>query len=564
MSGASTRRILENIYGITATGTMDGISGGNAFARNRPVNYVQQLPIGVSREQMIAKNLRVKMIDDSPRNGSIIGGSRSSGKKFSQKKKREEASSSSSGKSVTIFASPEYVKDASLQTFMDKFFLYFRMSRSPNSAIYVIPPDSELKKMVDMRGSAAEGSVEMQKAVRDNKNIRWDKYMFVTFGNNSTSDNYRIDPTLRDPKAYPHSSFKEIRRTNLAGDVYYISFKDADSVFISPTRGGKTGNTLKFVARANNGVYIFKGSIPDPIEKIGPKTASKKVAKKKFAKRQAQELVFGEIPGMAPSSIIGGGSVNTSFQALQAYDDIYKHDHDLAAEHFCRCFANKTSDKKWFSNSDMIFNAVYYAMNNPTGVSMADVGDEASFESFMSKFKDFSPINCANERVNNIAHRLQKIYKNSVCGNNDTSTFMNAFKHVYKNIGDETIPMADVMTGFIRNNDNVDFQDIYDDICGDDCSTQKCVMINNAMSTNTLPSLVGKSSLPIFLTQDEENAENKDLASEMFMGGRDSSPSTPSPPPVPSPLAQSSDDDHDDEINDDHSDDSDDLDDFFN
>ena len=501
MTTVSSDRILENIYGITATGTIkNNMTGGNI--RNHYVGLYQSNHR--DRATLINNMNNIKYVDDKQINAlSIAGGKR----KMSSRGKntKRSAVSKQGGKDIIIYASPEYIKDADLQTFIDKFFLYYRVSRSPNSAIYIIPPSATLKDMVAKRGNGEEGSIELQKEVRQNKDIQWERYCLITFGNNSSNDKYRIDPALTDPAAYPNSSFDEIRRTNLLGEVFYISYKDKDSVYINSKPRQNSGMTLKFVARFNKGGYVFKGELPkDVVEHIGPKDSAKRLSKHR--RQRFNNLSFGELPFV-------GGNANTSFDVLQCYDDVYNHDHELAAEHFMRCFAKKAkgsandiraSDDKYFGNSDMIFNALYYAASNPSGVNMSDFGEEITDDEFKELFAKFSPVSKSNiGKINTLTKKISKLYNNVVRDKNEPIQYINAVKNIYKNISDKLIPTVDIMTGYVRNNEIVNFNQVYKDIydtMNTDTNTtcQDCAMINNAITSNTLPSLVGRCVYPVF------------------------------------------------------------------
>lgn len=482
----SSDRILENIYGVTATGTIqNNLSGGN-IRRNYVDIYKSNFR---DRSSIIKNNNNIKYIDNESINKMNLSGGRKQSKSTTKKQR------GSSTAPTIIYASPEYVKDSDLQTYMDKLFLYYRMSRSPNSAIYIIPPSSVLKDMISKRGDGAEGSIELQKSVINNQDILWRKYFFITYGDNSKNDKYRIDPSMIDTSAYPNKPFDEIRRTNLLGEVFYISYKDSSTVYINSKPGQKSGTQLKFVARFNNGGYIFKGEVPkESIEHIEPKNANKQQSKYRY--RKFNELTFGELPFI-------GGNMNTSFDTLQQYDNIYNNDHELAAEHFIRCFAKKNNNNKYYNNGDMLFNALYYAVDNPNSVNVGDIGNEINDEEFQQLFNKYTPTaNTRVEQFHNLTKKLNKLYNTHVRDKNNSKPFINAVNNIYKNISDKNIPIVDIMTGYVRNHEKVNYnqiyKDIYDTMTTESTDCQTCSAINNAISSNTLPSLAGRSSMPVF------------------------------------------------------------------
>ena len=509
----STEQILKNIYGVTATGTMSNMQGGNISNKHfMGINGVQRTLL---RDNVVKENLRIKYIDEI-HNKNIYGGA-------VKRRKPKRKTHATKAKQITIYASPEYVDTSNdLKVFMDKFFLYYRFSRSPNSAIYVIPPSAELSTMVSKRGKdKQEGSIELQREVRNNKNIGLEKYLFVTFGDNSKTDKYRIDPNLTDSGAYPNGSFETVRRTNLNGDVFYFSYKDDKSVIVhtKPDNvNGKDSEVLKFVARFNNGGYIFQGHVPDHSEEhIGPKPTKKS----KIYKFGFDDLEFGELPktGFTQSSyVVTGGASNSALKVLELYDELYDRDHDVAAEHFLRCVAKKEKLSNIITNNaDFLFSAVYCALSKPNAVNVNDINKEISAKEFVNLYKDFKPmkttINDCNNKRRAVTSDIANAYNNYVIGkHNDiynkqfsTNAFVKHFKNWYRKTSDWNIPVADIMTGYIRNNDNPDIQrvgeQIYNAINDTDntnISYGVCSIINNSIKNSFAPSLIGKHFPPVF------------------------------------------------------------------
>lgn len=539
----STEQILKNIYGVTATGTVSNMSGGNINKKYINIDNIQR---AVLRDDVVNNNIRIKYLDEKPVTNIMTGGRRT--------RKTRKLKAGSKAKDIVIYASPEYVESSSdLRLFMDKFFLYYRFSRSPNSAIYIIPPSAELSKMINKRSKdKPEGSMELQKDVRSNKNIGLEKYLFVTFGDNSKSDKYRIDPNLNSKEAYPNSPFETIRRTNLNGDVFYISYKDDKSVVIhtKPDNvNSKDSETLNFVARFNNGGYIFQGSIPDHSEEhIGPK----QIKKSKLYKFAFDEMEFGDIPindYNARSAAITGGASNNSLKAFELYDRLYNYDHDVAAEHFLRCAAKKDKlPKNIINNADFLYSAIYYALSKPNAVNANDINKEISSKEFMKLYKDFKPmrttISECNKKKMAVTSDINNAYHNYVIGkynnirNNQFSTnaFIKHFKNWYRKTNDWNIPIADIMTGYIRNNDKPDIQhvgeELYNAINDTDNSNISygiCSVINNSIKNSFAPSLIGKYYPPVFASvmdvdnferavkkHRDNNDDNVDAAIEMF------------------------------------------------
>ena len=525
MTDITVDRIMRNIYGTSATGQITNLSGGNMIPTLLPKNcMIEERPLP-----------RVQYIDVKDMNNNLSLNMFGGGKKTKRTKSRKNKASSSQPKNdnIIIYASPEYIPDNSdLHTFIDKFFLYYRVSRSPNSSIYIIPPTNELKDMVKKRGDFPEGSLEMQNAVRKNENIGYERYIFVTFGNNSKSNNYRIDPGLTTPSAYPNSAFEMVRRTNLKGEVFYISCNSDKKVKIHTSpKNSNDGNELKFVGRFNNGGYVFQGKIPStPIEKIAPK-------KQSYKRKTINKFKFGEMP--YTRTVMTGGANNSSLKLLEKYDNVYNGDHDMAAEHFLRCAAKagKLSDK-YRNNGDLLYSSLYFALSEPTAVSEENFGQEDDRD----LFSDYKPRQRGSEfkhKVDDALNTLNNIYKKAekTCSYNN---FVESYKHLYSS-NDICKSTADIMTGHIRNNDGLMDAKLIDNIYNsfndtNNVSSSMAALIKHAYNNNPLPSAFGSEYYPITSmnsfesdmkknkykgkkddnSNQDESFETKDLANEIF------------------------------------------------
>lgn len=395
-------------------------------------------------------------------------------------------------KQIVIYASPEYVENNDLRLFMDKMFLYYRFSHSPSAAIYVIPPSNVLKEMIAKRSTKnEEGSVEMQQEVRTNKEIGWERYIFTTYGDNTSNNKYRIDEKLDNIDAYPNSSFDTVRRTNTLGEVFYFSYVSAKEVKVHTMENNATdGNKLKFVARFNNGGYIFQGLIPmDAVEKLTPKQTKAKNNKNNF---RALNLLSGGN---------NNESENSSLHVLQEYDNMYNNDHDIAAEHYLRCVNNKIgNDKmtKYLNNGDLIFSAIQHALLEPNDVTINDIGNEKPLN--YSAFKPCEIDHDLHKQVKTFAsNKLKQLYK-KYTENDNCNKFIDSYKHMYKNGNNATIT-ADIVTGYLRNNQNANIEEdtllIYNEMKQPHKSSPVASIIYNAFRNNPLPSAFGAEYYPV-------------------------------------------------------------------
>lgn len=511
MSDISVERIMRNIYGTAATGQITNMSGGavpkiafKSYAEMRPLPNVRFIDEDSKPEEPIAS---VSMMGGGK--GRKRGNKRASNKRARGVK--------DSGENITIYASPEYMThNSDLHTFIDKFFMYYRISRSPNSAIYLIPPTKVLQEMVAQRGKYPEGSIEMQNAVRTNDKIGYERYLFVTFGNNSKSDQYRIDPELTSQNAYPNSSFGTIRRTNIKGEVYYFSCDGNMKVKIHTTpTNAADGCDVKFVGRFNNGGYVFQGALPgEAIEKIAPKKENKK------KHHNVNKMKFGEMPYR--SNTMTGGAVNTSLRALEKYDEIYNHDHELAAEHFLRCAAKKGKlVDKYRNNGDMLYSAIYFAVSEPGAVGVDDVCNEDCGNIYKS-FKPTIRGEDFRRKVNGAMTQLNNIYKRSARVGREHE-FIGAYKKLYSG-GDISKMTADIMTSHLRNNDTpVDakmISSLFDAFQEPGKATRTmAALVKNAFNSAPLPSAFGAEFMPIITKMKSFESDMK--ANKKYKGGED-------------------------------------------
>lgn len=501
MTDISVERIMRNIYGTSATGQITNMTGGSAipklssnhYGMERPTPNIQYVDINESMSQQFQFN----DISAASMTGGMIGGAGKKGKsKKTQRRRNTRKSKAASNENITIYASAEYIPDNSdLHTFIDKFFMYYRMSRSPNSAIYLIPATKTLKEMVAKRGNHPEGSIEMQNAVRTNDKLEYERYLFVTFGNNSKNDRYRIDTELTSKSAYPNSSFGTIRRTNLRGEVYYMTC-DANMKVKIHTKpdNANAGSEIKFVGRFNNGGYVFQGDLPGPAnEKISPK-------KEKACKHNnVNRMKFGE--SLTKFRTMTGGAVNTTLKLLEKYDNLYNGDHDAAAEHFIRHAVKQGKfSEKYRNNGDLLYSAIYFAMAEPTALNGVPDASAEEDKDFSNSFKIINRGEQFRRKVNNVVQQLNKVYKRSM-KNNSSKDFIESYKKIYST-NDIAKMTADVATSFLRNNDNMleakSINEIYESFSSPaKASVGVCSLIKNSLNSGPLPSAFGSEFIPI-------------------------------------------------------------------
>lgn len=546
MSEISVDRIMRNIYGTTATGQITNLSGGD-FVSNRYIKqYADMRPQPNVRylDSAVGQNGEQEQ-GPITTEYTMLGGARKTRKQSTKGKKNIKRRNAKAAEHVPIYASAEYMTDSpDLHIFIDKFFMYYRVSRSPNSAIYVVPPTKVLAEMVSKRGNYPEGSVEMQNAVRSNDKLDYDRYLFVTFGNNSKSDAYRIDPELTSQSAYPNSSFGTIRRTNVRGEVFYFTCDDNMKVRIHTTpKNASEGSEVKFIGRFNNGGYVFQGAIPPAaVEKIGPKKETKK------RHHNINKMKFGEMPSGRGSAMIGG-AVNKSLSVLEKYDDMYNGDHELAAEHFLRCVAKAGKlSEKYRTNGDLVYSAIYYALDDPAGIDEPNIGNETNAVDFVSSFKVTNRGDSFRKKVDGVINQLNRIYKRD-SKQNRLSNFVESYKKIYSS-NDIAKMTADITTGYLRNNDErLDahfIENIYNSFENTQTSGMSlAALIKNALNSNPLPSAFGSEYMPVISKMNSFESDMKskkyndddkeDFAEQIFSSNKKQDPE---PKPEPEIVTQ--------------------------
>lgn len=512
----STQNILKNIYGVQATGTLANMSGGNAS----DYHFIMRGgAVSMERANGYVPNVRpepnIKYLDGNDQhpqnlNGGfmLIGGA---AKKKTTKiiKKKTIKRKATGNKNDILYESPDYIDNPNLQEFINKFFLHYRVTRSPNGAIYIVPPQSTLKDMVSKRGAAPEGSAELSEAVRANADkIGYERYLFVTYGNNSNKDKYRIVDESTGKEPYPASSFGTIRRTNIKGEVFYITCDDKLDVKIHTKPDNfSSGLKLDYIGRFRNGGYIFQGAIPDKaVEVIPPKKSNARAYAKlcsKLLNTDINNMEFGEMFSVSPKNRMIGGASGGSLELLNLYTKYYKNDYDLAAEHYLKAVDKKHKlSSKYSQNGDLLYTALYHALSEPSEVSINDFGYESSriMDDFKADIKGSKFLNS----VKNVGVKLSKIYKQCRTSN-DYSKFITSYKNLY---AENDLPKikADVMTSFLRNSGGesvITANKLIDDIfTTPKPSAAQCAIIKNAFNIAPLPSAFGTENPPLFSNDD--------------------------------------------------------------
>lgn len=470
---------MSNIYGVGATQDVKNInlSGGSTFEN---INY----------DRPTTKVFYV----DQPKNEGLTGG-----KKRKPQKRNIQRKKKLTGSNVmdNILDSPVYLDDNDFSSFLYKFFLYFRVSRSPPSAIYIIPSKEILKSMFDKadklleKEKAGKGTVKARQLINDS-DIEFRRYLFVRYGDNDDkTDGYRIDPSGNSPDtSFPNGNFNTLRRTNLASEVYWISNPSGNKVIISSQKDSNKGNELKYVARSTNGCYIFRGDLPK-VETI--------------AENKNTAIRIG----------LKGGNVNNG--NIQEYLDLCEqfNNADEASETFISKYYK--NNKELFNknmNGDLVNTAILSAFEDK--IKGGNDEDEL-LDNILSFEKDSSNIvnnyNCVNK--SNLKEKID-VYIDTLynkCDKLTNSTVVNKLKKIYGNNTSTKVFKADLATALIRSNYDPKSAIMLSEMVDENDIDEKVpesykYTILSAFKQYPATSCFGKEEIPIFSRKSNFNIKN--------------------------------------------------------
>jgi hypothetical protein len=346
-----------------------------------------------------------------------------------------------------LVPSLDYIEQDDLNLFKKEFFLSFRMSHSYPGAIFIVPAHDTLLKMIE----------EMHKLLKDNNiepgtwnaakflgsqdDIEYKRYILTTYGDGNNNDMpYRID------ESYPPTEFKQVRRTNLMSEVYYISFKDESHVTISPFVSKKDSNTLTLIGKAAKSNYAFQGNLPKAVE-------TNVITKK--------EIV----------SLTGGNAPRTRGECF--LELVHTNGNvENAAEEFVACSAlSEISDMKNSSNVESVakkYSNFYSGDFVHTAFQILGANSEPIKMNFSNKdksrihkeiLKNYTQKNLEFPTQSN--ELFSKLLKHSYVGAgkpilDSTKLFVNGLKSQYNKLKlSNNVMIADIALSMYRENDNI-------------------------------------------------------------------------------------------------------------
>lgn len=396
----STDRVLSNIYGPTATQETRSLMGG----KRRGIVYLDE----------------------------TIGGGKRTKPRSTATPTRNRASTSKVKDSVMIYADLMHFPNHEVNEYIDRLYLEYYAVRAPPNTIFIIPPDSVRQTMYatirSVTNGTQKGSIEEKKAIIENADkIGFKRYIFSKFGDNKRDQLYKIGPSDNPSTEYPNSKFDPIRRTNVANEVLYMSYRTATEINISIHADLKEPVVCKFLGRCAHGIYIFMGDLPPGSPETYIPTYNKK----------------------SPTVIGGGGSKKQNYltrfkQFVNGFDSI-----EQAAHAYCmKRFISDKSFASQFINADNVYSM--FAM------ALTDIANETPFDNALARISQEDAISAEREMesisysrlTDNISRRINsainKLYSR------DDFDVVTHLGSLYKN-GDKNIIRADLMTALYRS-----------------------------------------------------------------------------------------------------------------
>lgn len=189
----------------------------------------------------------------------------------------------------------EYIKNQDFLTFMNAFYLIRKITHTPSAGVYIIPNKKELNEMIKkFHDELNEKNIEIgsDEAVKYAaiKELPYKRCIFTVFGGDNA--HYKLD------KEAPYKNFGVVKRVNLYSEIMYFKYVSDDEIMICNSEECKKGTTVKLIAKCNNGIYVFQGSIPEAKETKSRNSVTlvnKKNTNKKKTKKTKKSMKGGNL-----------------------------------------------------------------------------------------------------------------------------------------------------------------------------------------------------------------------------------------------------------------------------
>lgn len=354
----------------------------------------------------------------------MVGGKSGMTKKSNKltKKTSKIKGSADKGSKIEMCPYPEYIKNENFKLFMSSFYMIKRICHAYSSSIYIIPPKTQLEKMIkDFEKTLKENDIKPNTIeayhFAVSNDLPYKRCIFNMFAD-STAENYRLD----EIKIY--RNFGLVKRTNGLREQYYFQYNSDSQITIFPSEDcvAKEGKKAKLLACCDNGIYVFEGELPEP--KL---IFQKQVISKGFmgGSAKTEELKMDMLKKALKKGEIGAYKFICSFALAEMLN---KHNFKEVSKNF---------------SGDLIHSAFRIAFDNnvdqiPTK-KFSDADLSKTFDQLLKSFK-------LGKTTVDVAD-VQKSFKSSylsACKKNKTpkdvsNAFITSIKKKYSKIGNETL-----------------------------------------------------------------------------------------------------------------------------
>lgn len=338
-------------------------------------------------------------------------------------------------------AYPEYINNADFQSFMKNFYLIRKISHTPSAGVYIIPPKKELDTMIkqfqsELKKEGIELDSEEAFKYAAIKELPYKRYIFTVFGGDN--EHYKLD------KEVSYRNFGIVKRVNLCSEVMYFKYESESEIMICNTEECKKGTKAKLIAKCNNGIYVFQGTIPEAVE-TKTKNSIKVIGgkKKRKANKKRKAMRGGEIGKDEDEEIIIDES---EIESLEGGDAV-KLRKNIQKQKMMLMKKNVVDED---SAGDFIANMALadYEINGEKSINkyVDMLSGDLLHSAFKIVFNDECDVSFENEYSEEdkeeIINRLMKKYK-ITNKSFDREKYTTIFKNIYKRVANMNLSPAE-------------------------------------------------------------------------------------------------------------------------
>ena len=233
-STISTDLIYTQIYGNAANNSMENVVGGSTIFK-RPTKYT------------------VKIMDKIETSTNMSGGKTKPTIKFNLS-------------AQTPIDPYNYLtkRSAATQKWITTTRLLPAITAVERNAIVVLPPEHEMSEQIgQIENALSDAKIDITSADAS-EYIATHPFSFMNYYLNYRPNGDNKGFKYEVPSTFP--SYNVVRRVGRSKGVYYMKFIDEDKIKVSNNESFNNAKELKFIAKANNGVCILGGTMPEPVE----------------------------------------------------------------------------------------------------------------------------------------------------------------------------------------------------------------------------------------------------------------------------------------------------------